>query len=515
MRSNGNLSSATVLVRQVSLPRLWSMVAVATVAVALGLGLFPSRSAAATQSSTVSITSGSPVVIVSDLHKGDVVDVQATLTTSDPGEIGEAEDQPEALVLQSTGGFSWSFQAYGQPRAMRFVATADGESFSGFIQEFDNDESASVTVTVNSTAQLLLSQQTKDLLDKVAASETVLATGSATAGTKCLAAVCNAFDTTFSSTAWLSSVVAAQLALDAADFTPDPNYKVVQQPVFQPPAEIPAQDGLTQTQADLTNLTLASLQRLTDLGQAIKVTQDRVQSAVDAGDDAAALQQQFALQAQMNAYSKTVELVSNLQKEMADALEMVVRNIGGLRITSAAAAQATTQDFLFRQTITSDDVFSFEIGVATNGLPDEIVATLTQIGASGEEINTIQQLAMVQDTQTAAGEYPARIGDSALADDLRALAASVQADLPLDIAHLIGQVKERDLPRGNENSLLTKLTSAQRSLNAGDSAGACRGLATFINEVKAQSGKKITGSDAQALIDEATVLRESADCGAA
>jgi hypothetical protein len=488
-----------------------SLVVLVAVAFGFGLGLAQSTRASAATSATVTVASGSPSVIVSGLSKGDVVDVVATLSTSDPGEIGEAEDEPEALVLQSTGGFSWSFQVYGQPRAMRFTATVDGESLSGFIQSFDNDESASVTVTVNSTAQQLFSQQTKDLLDKVAASEAVLATGSATAASKCLAGVCATFYTNFSSIAWLNSVVTADLALDAADFTPDPNYKVVQQPVFQLPADIPAQDGLTQAQADLTNLTLATLQRVTDLGQAIKVTQDRLQSAVDAGDEAAALQQQFALQDQMNKYAQAVELVSNLQKQMADTLDTVVRNIGGLRIGTGFAAQATTQDRLFSQTITPDDVFNFESGVANNGLPDQIRETLTQIGASPEEMDTIRQLAMVQDPQAAAGEYPARIGDPALADDLRALAASLRADLPLDIAHLIGQVKKRKLARGIENSLLTKLTGAQRNLDAGDRAGACRKLATFINEVQAQSAKKIEAADAQALIDEATVLSEGCD----
>jgi hypothetical protein len=254
------------------------------------------------------------------------------------------------------------------------------------------------------------------------------------------------------------------------------------------------------------------MQRITDLGQTLKVTQDRFQSAVDAGDDAAALQQQIALQDQINKYNQAIELLSNLQKKMADMLDTVVGNIGGLRIGTGFAAQATTQDRLFSQTITQDDVFNFESGVANNGLPDQIRETLTQIGASAEEMDTIRQLAMVQDPKAAAGEYPARIGE--LADDLRALAASLHADLPLDIAHLIGQVNKRKLARGTENSLLTKLTGAQQKLDAGDHAGACRRLATFINEVQAQSAKKIDAADAQALIDEAMVLRGSEDCAA-
>jgi hypothetical protein len=255
---------------------------------------------------------------------------------------------------------------------------------------------------------------------------------------------------------------------------------------------------------------------VTDLSQAVEVTQDRVQSAMDAGDGGAALQQQIALQDQMTQYANAVELVSNLVTKLADTLDTVVRNIGGLRIRKGFAAQATTQDRLFSQTITRDDVFDFENDVASNGLPDQIRQTLTQIGATGDDIDTIRQLAMVQDPQAAAGEYPARIGDPALADDLRALAASVRADLPLDIAHLIGQVKARKLPRGNENSLLAKLTGAQHNLDAGDHAGVCGKLGAFIHEIHAQRGKKITGSEnVQALIDEATVLRDSQGCAPA
>jgi hypothetical protein len=179
-------------VKQVGAVQVAFVVLVA-VAFGFGLGLAQSTRASAATTTTVTVASGSPTVIVSGLGKGDVVDVHATLSTSDPGEIGPDDDEPEPLVLQSTGGFSWSFQVYGQPRAMRFTATVDDESLSGVIKGFDEDESASVTVTVNSTAQQFLSPQTKDLLDQVAASEAVLAAGSATAVPNCLAGVCASF----------------------------------------------------------------------------------------------------------------------------------------------------------------------------------------------------------------------------------------------------------------------------------------------------------------------------------
>jgi hypothetical protein len=75
------------------------------------------------------------------------------------------------------------------------------------------------------------------------------------------------------------------------------------------------------------------------------------------------------------------------------------------------------------------------------------------------------------------------------------------------IGDLIDSVEALDLHRGIENSLLKKLTNAQRSLDADDLAGACDKLASFINQVQAQSGKKIDADDAEGLIDQAEAVR--------
>jgi hypothetical protein len=477
-----------------------SLVAVVALAFGFGLGLTHSTSASAATSSTVTIASGSPTVVVSGLSKGDVVDVQATLSSSDPGEVTEAEVEP--LVLQSTGGFSFTVPGYGVPRAMRFTATVDGESLSGFIQNYDNDETASVTVTVNSTAQQIFSPQTTDLLVKVAADQNVVAIGSATAAGGCTVGVCATFYDSFGAATWLSSVTLAQLALDASARTPDPNYTVVQQPVLHLLPDISAQDGLTPEQADLANQLVQSTQSLTDVGKAIQVTANRAQSAADAQDV-------IAQQQQAEAMDQMLEQYSNLLAKQAALRQQIVQNIGG----SAFAAQAISS--VLDVTITPDDVFTFETGVATNGLPDPITQTLTQLGASGDEMDTIQQLAIVQDPQAAAGEYPARIADPTFVNDLLAAAARLRADLPPTIAHLIEEVKQQGLPRGIEKSLLAKLTGAQQTLNADQLAGTCDHLGSFINQVSAQSAKKLDAADARALTDEAKAVRRLLGCGRA
>jgi hypothetical protein len=84
---------------------------------------------------------------------------------------------------------------------------------------------------------------------------------------------------------------------------------------------------------------------------------------------------------------------------------------------------------------------------------------------------------------------------------------------PPTIADLIDSVEALELPHGIENSLLKKLTGAQRNLDADDLDGACDKLASFLDQVRAQSGKKIDAADADDLIAEAEAVRESLGCG--
>ena len=93
------------------------------------------------------------------------------------------------------------------------------------------------------------------------------------------------------------------------------------------------------------------------------------------------------------------------------------------------------------------------------------------------------------------------------------VSANLVTTPPPTIADLIDSVEALDLHGGIENGLLKKLTTAQRNLDAGDLAGACDKLASFIDQVQAQSGKKIDADDADDLIADAEAVRESLDCG--
>lgn len=84
---------------------------------------------------------------------------------------------------------------------------------------------------------------------------------------------------------------------------------------------------------------------------------------------------------------------------------------------------------------------------------------------------------------------------------------------PLErVGNLIDLVKGFNLHHGTANSLLVKLNHARRALEAGDTAAACDHLASFINQVHAQSGKKLTSSQAAQLAGEAALIRSAIGC---
>jgi dipeptidyl aminopeptidase/acylaminoacyl peptidase len=80
------------------------------------------------------------------------------------------------------------------------------------------------------------------------------------------------------------------------------------------------------------------------------------------------------------------------------------------------------------------------------------------------------------------------------------------------VANLINVVNGFNLHQGIANSLLVKLNHAQGALAAGDTAAACDNLASFINQVNAQSGKKLTAAQASQLTGEAALIRAAIGC---
>jgi len=80
------------------------------------------------------------------------------------------------------------------------------------------------------------------------------------------------------------------------------------------------------------------------------------------------------------------------------------------------------------------------------------------------------------------------------------------------IEDLIELVESFGLPRGPENSLITKLDDALAAVEASDTATACDSLSAFINECQAQSGKKVTADQATQLITAANAIKTDLGC---
>jgi len=85
---------------------------------------------------------------------------------------------------------------------------------------------------------------------------------------------------------------------------------------------------------------------------------------------------------------------------------------------------------------------------------------------------------------------------------------SVQAQ----ISNLETSVTSLALSTGTTTSLLAKLNGALAAANAGDVATACASLQDFINETRAQAGKKISISDANTLSAAAQRMRAVLGC---
>jgi hypothetical protein len=81
-----------------------------------------------------------------------------------------------------------------------------------------------------------------------------------------------------------------------------------------------------------------------------------------------------------------------------------------------------------------------------------------------------------------------------------------------EIGDLQDLVASMGIHHGITNALESKLQHALDALAGDDTAGACFWMQSFVNLVNAQTGKKISSSQAQQLIDAATDIQTQLDC---
>lgn len=96
--------------------------------------------------------------------------------------------------------------------------------------------------------------------------------------------------------------------------------------------------------------------------------------------------------------------------------------------------------------------------------------------------------------------------------DVYAFTFQVPSSVPGQVNDLISLVRGFSLPDGPENSFVVKLRAVLAAIDAGDNGGACSALDSFISEAYAQSGKKLTGPQAEQLINSARQIGSALGC---
>ena len=90
--------------------------------------------------------------------------------------------------------------------------------------------------------------------------------------------------------------------------------------------------------------------------------------------------------------------------------------------------------------------------------------------------------------------------------------SSCAPDPAEEIADLRELVAGLGIHHGIANALDSKLRAALAALEADDTAGACDSLQSFLNQVRAQRGKKLTVAQALQLTNAANEIRATLDC---
>jgi len=96
--------------------------------------------------------------------------------------------------------------------------------------------------------------------------------------------------------------------------------------------------------------------------------------------------------------------------------------------------------------------------------------------------------------------------------DAYAFTFQVPSVIEEQIDVVITEIGNFNLPPGTANSLVTKLQTALAAIEAGDAATACSSLTGFINECRAQSGKKLTPGQSTQLITSANQIKTDLGC---
>ena len=126
-------------------------------------------------------------------------------------------------------------------------------------------------------------------------------------------------------------------------------------------------------------------------------------------------------------------------------------------------------------------------------------------GAGGENITVTYSFEVASGAHFVIVAHEVEPGDGCVEYQLEVTGTGiVSADAAQAIGDLRDLVASMDIHHGIANALDAKLRAALAALEADDTAGACDSLQAFLNQVSAQSGKKLTEEQAEELTDAAT-----------
>jgi hypothetical protein len=335
--------------------------------------------------------SGPSNFLLATFQAGDQVSVQVQAFSCDPNESGENEP----IVLQtSTGNFTATIGTYGFTTSYPpFKATAGGV-LTGFISGADSnsaycatpyDETATVTVTTTPHPKRF-SQATKDQLNTTKVTvETVGATAAA------VAFVCTVIPELVSKVcavggggiAAASGLIIAGIDVALALDPPDLNFMQIAQPVLFTLPPLLAQPGnITQAEADAYNALLLNMEQQLALIRAIITSENRAQSAHDAGNAFWEAQQVTAI----NVYSSQLGVYFGAEPALLANFQATIIANGDPPVA-----------------LTSSQVLSFEQSIAANGLPPAIMNALNLLGADTASISQVKELLIVQNVNAIVG----------------------------------------------------------------------------------------------------------------
>jgi hypothetical protein len=340
---------------------------------------------------------------------GSLVTITAELKSTDLGEDDvEREGELESLIVVGSR-FLGEVKTHSSKLVNQYIAVEDNERFTAQLLGFDDDESATVTITVDSNKKSRFTEPQKAALNGLA-----IATGIGSGFLQIVSTVCMGIPTPqgqgcarIASLASGADAVLAGILAAAAQDPSDPNFTVIAQPVLQQLPSVTVEPGITQTVADAFNALLTNETQAIALGRAILTTIDRAQGAFDANNV-------FWENAQVQALSQYISQLADLIAARGPLLTNVQNALlnDGVNVS-----------------VDRDTVTDFQRNIRDNGLPASFVQTIRQAGADDATIENVRLRLIVGDASALTGSFPARLAEPGIINAIQTAAQALSAGL--------------------------------------------------------------------------------------